>query len=58
MSTTLLCWVLHTPSQRIFPVEIKNNAIWGGVKDEIKVKKKPDFDHIAADALDLWKVRP
>jgi len=27
------------------------------VKDMIKEKKKPEFDDIAADTLDLWKVR-
>jgi hypothetical protein len=56
MSTTLLCWVMDTPSHKNFPVNIKNDAIWGGVKDAIKEKKKNEFADIDADTLDLWKV--
>jgi hypothetical protein len=56
-TTTLLCWVIHTPIDRIFPVKIGLDELWGSVKDAIKEKKKPEFDAIAADTLDLWKVR-
>jgi len=51
------CWVINTPIEQIFPVEIGHNRTWGSVKDMIKEKKKPAFDDIAADTLDLWKVR-
>src|SRR6266545_3334083 len=54
---TLLCWVIDTPIKRIFAVKIKDDELWSGVKDAIKKKKKPDFDDIAADTLDLWKMR-
>ena len=53
---TLLCWEVGTPTQRIFPIKIKNNEIWGSVKDAVKEKKKPEFDDIAANTLNLWKV--
>jgi hypothetical protein len=41
---------------RVFPVEIANNKTIGALKDAIKEKKKPAFDHVPADTLDLWKV--
>ncbi len=53
---TLLCWVLNTPINRIFPVKVGHDEIWGTVKGAIKEKKKPEFDDIAANTLDLWKV--
>ena len=61
MSTTLTilelnCWVLGDPSDRIFPVEIAANKSVGTLKDAIKHKKKPAFDHIPADTLVLWRV--
>jgi hypothetical protein len=55
--TTLFCWVIGTPTKQIFPVEIEPDKLWGHVKDAIKEKKKPEFDDIAADTFDLWKVR-
>ena len=48
---------MKSHTKRIFPVEIGRDKIWGSVKDAIKEKKKPEFDDIAADILDLWKVR-
>ena len=54
--TTLLCWVIGTPTKQTFPVEIEPDKLWGHVKDKIKEKKKNDFADIDADALDLWKV--
>jgi hypothetical protein len=47
---------MDTPSHKNFPVNIKNDAIWGGVKAAIKEKKKNEFADIDADTLDLWKV--
>jgi hypothetical protein len=54
---TLLCWVINTPTKQIFPVEIGHDAIWGKVKRAIKKKKEIKFNDIAADTLNLWKVR-
>jgi hypothetical protein len=51
----LNCWVLGEDSTRIFPVEIDRDENVGGLKEAIK-KKKPVFDHIAADSLDVWNV--
>ena len=53
---TLLCWVLNTPIDQIFPVKVGHDEIWGTVKDVIKEKKKNNFADIAADTLKLWKV--
>jgi len=52
----LNCWVLGEDSTRIFPVEIDRNENVGGLKEAIKEKKKPAFDHITADSLGVWKV--
>jgi hypothetical protein len=54
---TLLCWVIDTPTKQIFPIEVGHDAIWGKVKRAIKKEKEPEFDGIAADTLNLWKVR-
>ena len=53
---TLLCWVVGTPTKRIFPVEVGHDEIWGSVKDVIKEEMAPEFDDIDADTLDLRKV--
>ena len=52
----LNCWVLGDDSTRIFPVEIDRDKNVGGLKEEIKEKKKPAFDDITADSLDVWNV--
>ena len=54
---TLFCWVIHTPTDQIFPLEIGPDKLWGNVKDAIMEKKKPEFADIDADTLKLWKVR-
>jgi hypothetical protein len=54
---TLFCWVINTPIDQIFPVEVGHDEIWGNVKDAIKEKKKNEFADIDADTLKLWKVR-
>ena len=54
--TTLLCWVIGTPTKQTFPVEIEPDKLWGHVKDAIKEEKKNEFADIDADVLDLWKV--
>jgi len=55
--TTLLCWVIGTPTKQTFAVKVGHDDIWDTVKDVIKKKVKPEFDDIAASTLDLWKVR-
>ena len=41
---------------RIFPIKVARTELVGTLKDEVKEKKSPAFDHIPADSLDLWKV--
>jgi hypothetical protein len=53
---TLLCWVIDTPTQQIFTVDVGHDVVWDKVKDAIKEKKKIGFNDIDADALRLWKV--
>src|SRR5258708_3115374 len=52
----LNCWVLGDDPSHIFPIEIAESKTVGGLKKAIKEEKKPEFDHVAADSLDLWKV--
>ena len=40
-------------TDRVFPVDVAKGKSVGTVKDAIKDKKKPDFDHILADKLTL-----
>ena len=41
---------------RIFPVEIDRNKNVRNLREAIKEKKKPAFDHITADSLEVWNV--
>ena len=52
----LNCWVLGEDSNRIFPVKIDRDENVGGLKKAIKEEKKPAFNPITADSLDVWKV--
>jgi len=52
----LNCFVLDDDEERVFPVKIPRNDNVGILKDEIKKKKAPHLDHVAASDLDLWKV--
>src|ERR1700680_1715292 len=52
----LNCIVLGDNPRRIFPVDIERTEIVGDLKEVIKDKKRPEFDHIATDHLELWKV--
>jgi hypothetical protein len=58
MSPTLElnCLVLGDVSSRVFTVKIANTENVSALKKLIKVEKKPAFDHVPADTLDLWKV--
>jgi hypothetical protein len=53
----LNCLVLgdDNPSH-IFPVKIEKTALVGTLKEVIKDKKKPAFEHVDADTLVLWRV--
>jgi hypothetical protein len=48
--------VLGEPRAHIFPVKISPTETIGFLKDAIKEKKQPAFDHVPADTLVLWQV--
>ncbi|KAH9046591.1 hypothetical protein EDB84DRAFT_1264903 [Lactarius hengduanensis] len=52
----LNCLVLGEDPKRIFSVKIPVTKYVGLLKDAIKDKMRPTFDHIDASTLDLWKV--
>ena len=52
----LNCWVLGEDSTRIFPVKVDHDENVGALKKAIKEEKKPAFDHIIADSLEIWNV--
>ncbi len=53
---TLNCWVLSDHPDRVFPVKIAPEESVGALRKAIKEEKRPVFDDIPADRLDLWKV--
>jgi Crinkler effector protein N-terminal domain len=53
---TLECCVYRRDASHVFPVEIAWATTVGALKDAIKDKRKPEFDDVAADSLDLWVV--
>ena len=54
----LNCWVYGDRPQGVFPVKIAKDANIGDLRDLIKEKKPHAFQHVDADALDIWKVWP
>ncbi|KAG2045763.1 hypothetical protein BDR06DRAFT_1015318 [Suillus hirtellus] len=52
----LNCIVLGDNPHCIFPLNIEWTEIVGDLKEVIKEKKRPEFDHVATDCLELWKV--
>jgi hypothetical protein len=56
MSITLLCLVKGNTLANAFPVDIKKDQFVGHLKEAIKAKKAPEFDHFPADRLKLWKI--
>jgi hypothetical protein len=58
MSTVLElnCWILAHDPRRVFSVDVPSSKTVSHLKDAIKNKKKPVFDGITADSLDLWMV--
>ncbi|KAG1891723.1 uncharacterized protein F5891DRAFT_1197488 [Suillus fuscotomentosus] len=57
-SLCLNCFTLGDDPRpnNIFPVHIAQTQNVGDLKEVIKDKKKPEFDHIAAHRLELWQV--
>jgi Crinkler effector protein N-terminal domain len=57
LERSIWCWVLgdKPPHQRVFLVNISLEATVSELRDTIKEKRRPVFDHIAADQLDLYK---
>src|SRR4051812_45059226 len=53
---SLNCWVLGEDTENVFPVKISRTETVGVLKDTIKDKKRPLFDHVTADSLVLWKL--
>ncbi|KAF5348318.1 hypothetical protein D9756_010458 [Leucocoprinus leucothites] len=50
------CWVLGDSINGIFIVNIGSQESISALKDIIKEKRKPEFDHVPAATLALWKV--
>ena len=48
--------MLGDDASHIFSVEIQKSKTVSTLKDAIKDKKRPAFDHVPADTLVLWKV--
>jgi hypothetical protein len=52
----LNCWVTGEPPERVFSVKIEATEKVLALKEAIKEKKKPAYDHIPPDTLDIWNV--
>ena len=52
----LNCLVLGQDSSHIFHVELNRNQSIADLKEGIREKNKPEFDHVPAHTLVLWKV--
>ena len=53
----IFCSILGPDVERIFSVKIPPDDTVMRLKKAIKEEKKPELDHVAADKLDIWKVR-
>lgn len=51
----LLCWVQNDSFDRVFVVRIKPSNTIDDLKEAIQAKK-PSFQQIDSDSLQLWKV--
>ena len=56
MMLLLHCYLLGDDPDQIFPVEIEETKTVGILKDLIKKKKFPQFNHIVASNLKIWRV--
>ena len=54
-SLSLFCIIHGEKYEQPFPVRINIGKTVGELKNLIKAKKQPEFDHIAPDHLELWK---
>jgi hypothetical protein len=55
LALELNCVVLRDDPSHIFTIEIQGTKNISALKEIIRDKKKPVFDHVAADALQLFK---
>ena len=53
----LNCWVVGSRPGNVFKVKIAQDADIGDLKKIIRNEKPRAFQHVDADALDLWQVR-
>ena len=51
----LNCLIRGEDRKHIFSIEISDDKTVSALKDFIKDKKRPVFDHIPADSLVVWK---
>ena len=54
---SLCCWIIGLDNANLFPVDIAPSKTVGHLKKLIKKEKEPELDHLAADRLDVWKVK-
>jgi hypothetical protein len=52
----LNCIVLGDDPSHAFEIKIAPTESVSALREVIKDKKKPHFDHVPADSLKLWKV--
>jgi hypothetical protein len=52
----LNCLLFGDDLKSVFQVKISSTEPVSALKKAIKEEKRPDFDHVSADALRLWKV--
>ncbi|RUS34329.1 hypothetical protein BC938DRAFT_481167 [Jimgerdemannia flammicorona] len=53
---TFMCLLQGDSAEQAFPVDITTSKFVGHLKDKIKEKKAPYFNHISADELTLYSV--
>ena len=56
MMLLLHCYLLGDDPDQIFPVEIEETKTVGILKSLIKKEKAPQFNHIVASKLKIWRV--
>jgi hypothetical protein len=56
LALELNCLVLGDDPSHIFPIDIGGTKKVGALKELIKDKNKPAFDHVPAHALEVFKV--
>jgi hypothetical protein len=56
LTLKLNCLVLGDDPSHVFTIEIVDSKNVSALKELIKDKKKPAFDHVPADSLNLFRV--